>query len=270
MEYIEIRIDNLTPEVKDLLVFYLGENGFDSFTEDGEDLLAYIPSKWYNYDQVNEICGKQKASFRETLIPDQNWNQEWEKNFEPVVISGRCLVRAPFHPAGHDVEYDIVIMPKMSFGTAHHETTSGVISLMLDLDLAGKRILDMGCGTGVLAILAEKKGAREIVAIDNDEWAFENSVENVARNNCSKISVIIGGAEKIAGKFDVVIANINRNILLGQMKDYGECTSPGSLLVLSGFYEDDLPAIKESAAGKGFSFTSSVSENNWVAAIFTK
>ncbi|MGE5425078.1 MAG: 50S ribosomal protein L11 methyltransferase [Syntrophothermus sp.] len=270
MEYIELRVKKLLPDQKDLLTFYLAEEGFESFTEEGEDLLAYVQSALYQKDKTSKILEGLKAEYDEKIIPDQNWNEEWEKNFQPVTINGRCHIRAPFHPELKDIQYEIVIMPKMSFGTAHHETTAGMIELMMDLDLKGKTVLDMGCGTAILAILAEKMGAANIVAIDNDHWAYENALENAERNNCSRITVKEGGKELITGNFDVIIANINRNILLDQMNNYSSAAKNGSLLLMSGFYEEDLSAIKESARENGFSYKMHQSQNNWVAALFNK
>jgi ribosomal protein L11 methyltransferase len=270
MEYIEIRIKDLTGEIRDIITWYLGDAGFESFSEDGADLLAYVNKSAYDRQQVAGIVQNFQKDFSEQEIPEQNWNEEWEKNFQPVTIAGRCHVRAPFHPHVEGIEHEIVIMPKMSFGTAHHETTSGMITLMLDLDMKGKTVLDMGCGTGILAILAEQLGAEAILAIDNDSWAYENALENVERNNCTRITVMEGGKEKISGHFGVIIANINRNILLDQISSYADAAAPGAVLLMSGFYEEDLPVIRASAEENGFQYLAHLSSNRWVAASFTK
>jgi ribosomal protein L11 methyltransferase len=270
MEYTEVRLRGLTQENREAIIYYLGEEGFESFADDGEDLLAYIPSDIYDAQKVDDLCRRFEADHDVRNIPEQNWNETWEKNFNPVLIRGRCLIRAPFHESVPGVEHEIVIMPKMSFGTAHHETTAGMIAMMLDLNMKDKKVLDMGTGTGILAIMAEKLGAREVTAIDNDHWSFENALENVERNNCRRISVMEGGAEKISGDFDIILANINRNILIEQLPFYSGAAHSGTLLMMSGFYEEDLPVISNAAAANGFLLLNSSSENRWVAAIFIK
>ena len=194
-----------------------------------------------------------------------NWNEEWEKNFEPIEVDNTCRVRAPFHEY-KEVQYDIVIEPKMSFGTGHHETTFMVIQHLLETDVTGKKTLDMGCGTAILAILAEMKGAQPIDAIDIDNWCYLNSIENAERNNCKHISVYEGDASLLPGRtYDVIIANINRNILLNDMQVYVDCLNPGGTLLLSGFYEEDIPAIDESCSSKGLKLIKKHQKNNWVA-----
>jgi ribosomal protein L11 methyltransferase len=187
-----------------------------------------------------------------------------------VVIAGRCYVRAPFHPSKKEYEYELVIEPKMSFGTAHHETTSMIIQLMLELDLKGKTMLDMGCGTGILAILAHKQGAIDIVAIDNDEWAIENTKENIVKNN-TVIKAMPGDAKTITGmKFDIVLANINRNILLNDIPIYAKSINEKGQLLLSGFYENDLPVIRKRAEESGLCYQKHLINNDWVAVLFAK
>lgn len=194
-----------------------------------------------------------------------NWNEEWEKNFQPILVEDSCCVRAPFHPAT-DVKYDIVIEPKMSFGTGHHATTHMMIQFLLNNDFEGKRVLDMGCGTGVLAIVAEKRGAKEVDAIDIDNWCYQNSIENVERNNCSRITVYEGGAELLGEKkYDVIIANINRNILLEDIKVYSRNLEAGGELYLSGFYAADIPAIVEECEKNGLDRVGSLEREEWVA-----
>ncbi len=254
---------------REILVAELGAIGFESFTEtDDGGLSAYIQSDDWSegiLDQV-QILSSDEVDFeveRED-IEQVNWNEEWEKNFEPIEVLGRVSVRAPFHK-GEDLEYNIVIEPKMSFGTGHHETTHLMIEHLLEVDLKDKSVLDMGCGTGILAIFSEMRGASEVEAIDIDPWCYENSVENVARNNCHRIKVFEGDAGLLTDQsFDVVIANINRNILLEDMSEYVRCLNPGGLLLLSGFYREDVDKIDSKAVELGLELLSQKERNRWV------
>jgi ribosomal protein L11 methyltransferase len=198
-------------------------------------------------------------------VPQTNWNEEWEKNFEPIQVDDLVSIRAPFHE-NPNLKYDIVIEPKMSFGTGHHETTHMMVRHLLQLDLENKKVLDMGCGTGILAIFAEMKGAKPLDAIDIDNWCYENSIENVTRNNCENISVYEGDATLLVDKkYDVIIANINRNILLMDMKVYTNCLEAGGILLLSGFYEQDIPVIDAEVIKYGLKLEKFIQRNNWVA-----
>jgi len=275
MEYLEVTITGLDPENADLATVALSGIGFDSFAEEEERFCAYIPLAEYHEDRLKQalagVPGYDPARFSVRPLEDKNWNEEWEKNFEPVLIGGKCLVRAPFHPAVPGVQYDLVIEPKMSFGTGHHETTSLLIGWMLAEPVTGKHVLDMGCGTGVLAVLAAKMGAKEVRAVDNDEWAFENAKENCLRNNVPQVHVIHGGDGSIpSGPYDIILANINRNVLLEQMSIYSRVMRPGGWMYLSGFYEEDLEAITGKASDHGFQFVSARENNKWMAAKFRK
>ena len=209
-----------------------------------------------------------EINFTFNEIEQTNWNEEWEKNFNPIVVDDVCSVRAPFHEKPN-TEYDIIIEPKMSFGTGHHETTHMMIQHILKNDFTNKSVLDMGCGTGVLAILAEIKGAKPIDAVDYDNWCYLNSLENVERNNCKNITVIEGDASVLKGKkYDIIIANINRNILLNDMETYVSCLNKGGLLFLSGFYNDDIPVIQEECEKHMLKFEEKLERNHWVALKF--
>lgn len=274
MEYIELSCTLRNDEgLQDILIAKLGEIGFESFVENDEILLAYIQGELYQEQQLKEIFNDplfHDVPYLMTQIAERNWNAEWESNYPFVLIEGRCMVRAPFHEQDPNVEYDIVIEPKMSFGTAHHETTAQMIKLLLDEEVGGLKVLDMGCGTGVLAILAMMKGAASVMAVDNDEWAYENSVENLKRNGIHDQPVVHGDASAIENKtFDLILANINRNILLRDMHCYIDCLTDGGKLFMSGFYEADLPAIKTEALRLGMKFVTHISNNSWVAAVFT-
>jgi ribosomal protein L11 methyltransferase len=250
--------------------------GCDSFFEDQDGFKAYCPLDVYSDTLVNEVLSNEMFASVKLVsavpLEDKNWNAIWESNYEPVLIDNRCLIRAPFH---HDVpttvEFDLIIEPKMSFGTAHHETTSQMIQLLLNSDVKGCSLLDMGSGTAVLAILARKLGAFPVVAIDNDEWAYNNAIENIKLNETDDIQVELGDADSIGNrKFDVILANINRNILLRDMSFYVKALNKSSRLLISGFYESDLVSIRTSAENSGLRFENYVSNNQWVAALFVK
>lgn len=257
------------------MIAELAELGFESFTEEEKQLLAYMPEKDFSddllllNDYLKELRTGGKLAIK--LIREKNWNAVWESNYEPVIIDDRCQIRAPFHPANDKLEFDIVIHPKMSFGTAHHETTSQIISRLLDEDVQGLNVLDMGCGTGVLAILAMLKGAKSAVAIDFDEWAYNNSIENVALNKINHIDVKLGDATLLGNKtFDLILANINKNVLLEDIKVYSKVLSRGGRIIFSGFYTDDMDDIKEEADKNNLSYQSHSDKNKWVAAVFVK
>ena len=198
-------------------------------------------------------------------IDQVNWNEEWEKNFEPIDVDGICHVRAPFHPKTNS-EFDIIIEPKMSFGTGHHETTHMMIQHLLETDVTNLKTLDMGCGTAILAILAEMKGAKPIDAIDIDNWCYLNSIENAERNNCKEITVYEGDAALLKDKkYALIIANINRNILLNDMQQYVDCLNKNGILLLSGFYTEDIPVIDASCTDKGLTYVKKFERNNWTS-----
>lgn len=273
MNYIEYNFKINPPQPgSELLIAELGYAGFESFVEYEEGVMAYIQkNEWHPniLDDIYVLGSKEfEIDYSFSEIEQVNWNTEWEKNFDPIEIDGKCTVRAPFHPK-KDFQYDIVIEPKMSFGTGHHETTHMMMQFIMGNELEGKRVLDMGCGTAVLAILAEMRGATEIDAIDIDEWCYENSMENIQRNNCKNISVFLGDASLLDGKeYDVIIANINRNILLNDMERYRNCLREGGEIYLSGFYAEDLPIIREHCNKLGFDFVENKERNKWVAAKF--
>lgn len=258
----------------EILVAELGEKPFESFVESDFGIVAYIKKELWSEDILEDIfiltSPEFTISYKVEEIDQVNWNEEWEKHFEPIDVDGRCHVRAPFH-AKTDAEYEIVIEPKMSFGTGHHETTHMMIQHLLGMELSGKKTLDMGCGTAILAILAEMKGAAPIDAIDIDNWCYLNSVENAERNNCSQISVYEGDASMLPGRrYDVIIANINRNILLNDMSVYADCLNDGGSLLLSGFYTEDIPAIDECCQNLGLSMVNQLERNNWTSLHYKK
>ena len=255
--------------ISEILIAELGNVGFESFVETENGVTAYIQKTDWSAEILADVfvLNSDEFSIEYNLneVPQTNWNAAWEKNFEPIQVDDLVSIRAPFHE-NPNLKYDIVIEPKMSFGTGHHETTHMMVQHLLQLDLENKKVLDMGCGTGILAIFAEMKGAKPLDAIDIDNWCYENSVENVTRNNCENISVYEGDATLLVDKkYDVIIANINRNILLMDMKVYTNCLEAGGILLLSGFYEQDIPVIDAEVIKYGLKLEKFIQRNNWVA-----
>lgn len=258
----------------DILLAELEDTAFESFEETENGLSAYVQQSLLTDAILAGVSildnPEFSISYEIEKIETVNWNEEWEKNFSPIQVREDCYIRAPFHET-KNAKYEIVIEPKMSFGTGHHQTTHMMLEHLLDTDLANKKTLDMGCGTAVLAILAEMKGAKQIDAIDIDNWCYLNSLENVERNNCSQIAVYEGDVSLLEDKkYDVIIANINRNILLNDMQAYAACLDKGGLLFLSGFYQEDIPVIDESCVSNGLKLEKQLEKDNWVALKYIK
>lgn len=316
--FLEVSFSNLPEGFAEILTAELAEIGFDSFSEEEDLFLSYIPEAVFDEMAVHQVLQKypplKDVLWSMIQMPEKNWNEIWESNYEPVLIAGKCYIRAPFHkpfsepgqeenrqgtepgaqstahrhpaststvPSPHGEEdkspsgdlgvIELVIEPKMSFGTAHHETTSLMVEVLLEETLEGKEVLDMGCGTGILAILASKRGAKRVLAIDFDEWAVENSRENAERNNTPHIDVIQGEASVIPDDpFDVILANINKNTLLEQMQAYADALKESGILVLSGFYSEDLPVLETRASELGLILVESRNKNNWIVAKFKR
>lgn len=260
----------------DIFVAALAENGFESFENTEDGIIAYIPSSAFdrnNLQTVIENFPYEGVGLQEVItIADRNWNEEWEKHFfTPILIDEKCCIHSSFHSDLPHVEYDILIDPKMAFGTGHHATTCLIVSELLQLDLQGKSLLDMGCGTAVLAILAAMRGAMPVTAIDIDTWCVENAMENIQKNNVERIEVLLGDGRLLDGKhFDIILANINRNILLADMKRYADCLPQGGLLLVSGFYTEDVVLIEAEANKQGLSLQSCREQQNWAMAMFRK
>ena len=277
MDSIYIAYDfNVSPKdpVTEMLIAQLGHIGFESFVENESGVVAYIQKKDWNSNKVEDLyllnSNEFDITFKYNEIEQTNWNKEWEKNFNPIQVNGQVSIRAPFHD-NPSLNFDIVIEPKMSFGTGHHETTHMMVQHLLALDLKNKKVLDMGCGTGILAIFAEMKGAQPTDAIDIDSWCYQNSLENVQRNGCKHITVLEGDSSLLKGKeYDVVIANINRNILLSDMKIYTDCLREKGVLLLSGFYKEDISIIESEVIKHGLVLDKMIQKNNWVALKYMK
>ncbi|WP_370001122.1 50S ribosomal protein L11 methyltransferase [Winogradskyella sp.] len=267
----EFNVEPLQPATE-ILIAELGYAGFESFVENEKGVTAYIQKEEWHPNILDDIQILKSSEFTIEYtfgeIEQTNWNAEWEKNFNPIVVDDLVTVRAPFHDIP-TTKYDLVIEPKMSFGTGHHETTHMMIQHILKNDFKGKTVLDMGCGTGVLAILAEKVGATKLDAIDIDNWCYLNSLENVERNNCNHISVYEGDVKLLEGKkYDIIIANINRNILLQDIPVYAKSLNKNGKLFLSGFYEDDLGFITKKCLENSLIFEDKTLKNRWIAAQF--
>ena len=276
MRYIEIRC-RVQPleEGTEILTAFLGDIGCESFMDWEEGLLAYIPENDFSEERLKNIRLPEESGIRwdytVSRMEEKDWNAEWERSYEPVLIDGRCRIRAPFHPPSADAEYDVLIEPKMSFGTAHHETTAQMVSYLLEEPCAGKAVLDMGAGTGVLAILAHLRGAAQVTAIDIDEWAFRNMQENARLNGAESIRCLMGDAGAIPDeRYEIILANINRNVLLEDIPVYTTHLNHGGTLLLSGFYDwEDLELIRKKADQNGLVYNSYRQQNQWVAVRFS-
>ena len=275
MKTFEYSFSQPTSDIQhDMLVTMLADLGFDSFMDDDLGLKAYCSEDQRDDQAVEELLLMEAFHGVHLLgveeMPDKDWNEVWEASYQPVIVNERCRVRAPFHAPDPNFEFDLVIEPKMSFGTANHETTAQIIQLMLETDFQGKEVLDMGSGTAVLAILAKKLGSSRTVAIDNDEWAYRNAFTNCELNGINDIEIVLGDASSIQGSFDVVLANINRNILLRDMHHYVAAMRSQAHIFFSGFYTEDLDSIKAEAERNGLRYVRHLAKNNWVAAEFEK
>ncbi len=278
MDYYKITIE-ITPFeewLRDILVAQLGEIGFDSFMETESGTEAFIPVNNFNEADFEFVLDSFQDDFMfstgKELIKSRNWNEEWEKNyFKPLVINNECVIRAPFHTDFPKAKFEIIIEPNMAFGTGNHETTSMMVETILEKDMQNKKVLDMGCGTGILGILASMKGAKKITAIDIDEWSFKGSNENAALNNIKNMTVKQGDAGLLGSeKFDVIFANIHKNVLLNDMAAYCNVLNTNGLLVMSGFYTEDIHDIKSKAENLGLKSNGFKTKNNWVAYAFKR
>jgi len=276
MNYTKI-IFNITPdsqENREILVAVLSDLAFESFDENETQVVGYIPGESFNFDEMNEITSTLPFSVHteNEMIPDQNWNEVWEKNyFKPLLIGGRCLVRAPFHTEYESAEFELVIEPKMAFGTGNHETTTLMAEQILNMDLTGKTVLDMGCGTGILGMLASLKGAKSITAIDIETWSFESTVENARLNNISNLEAKLGDATLLGSEsYEVIFANIHKNVIINDLPAYENVLQSSGRLYLSGFYTHDMADVKVRAESLGLLETGFQEKNNWVVYSFRK
>lgn len=263
MKFIEVNFCFAPIEpTADILVAQLSEIDFGSFQEVDTGLIGYIEKEKFNEQKIKEILSK-NISFTYSEMPDINWNETWESNFEPILIDDLCAIRATFHKK-INTKYEIVINPKMSFGTGHHETTYLMIKTLLELEIENKTVLDMGCGTGILGILASIKGAKNVDGIDIEEWAYENCIENCEINQIKNFKTILGDVSQIKGKkYDLIIANINRNVLLNDLSSYCKSLNKNGIILLSGFYEEDFDLINQEAQKNNLSLNDKKTKNKW-------
>ena len=273
MDYIEVSIktDPSDSEIINVLIAFLSQIGYDTFTEDDELLKAFIKADDFDENALIKILNPYSCSYSLNTILNKNWNEEWEKSFQAVVIDNLLSIRAPFHEKIENSEHEIIIEPKMAFGTGHHETTYLMCLMMNKVNCKDKTVLDMGCGTGILAIFASKLGALKITAIDIDVWAYNNSIENINKNNCTNIQILQGDKRIIPDiKYDLILANINLNILITDIVTYSSKLNTGGFLILSGFYEDEIGIINEVCKDNNLISKEYTEKNKWVAAVYIK
>jgi ribosomal protein L11 methyltransferase len=276
MDYTELHftIESFTTERLEILIATLSQLPFDSFSETDNGCKAYILSNKYNESDVNELCDQLYESlglisYISQEIEQQNWNETWESNFDPIHIRDKCRIYASFHPLVPGFQYNILIEPKMAFGTGHHATTEMMLEHILKSDIDDKKVLDMGAGTGVLAILASMKGASVVYAVDNDHWAYKNCIENIENNNCENVIAIEGDINSISDKFfDIILANINRNTLISDIPSYINSLNSGGKLIVSGFYVDDIPAIERAANEHDLYLKQYLEKDEWASLVF--
>lgn len=268
--YIKASINSSAEEEREILIALLSNEGYDGFEETPSGLNAYISEELFDDAVLKEILQPFAKSVQTEIIAPKNWNAEWESNYEPVIVEDFVAVRAHFHQTVAAVKHEIVITPKMSFGTGHHATTWQVMKLMQEIDFTDKSVFDFGCGTGVLAILAEKLGAASVLAVDNDDWCIENSLENVVNNQCIKIDVKKGEAPPSDLQFGIILANINRHILLQNMEIMSNALEENGYLLISGFYKDENSMLADAAKANGLQLIKASDRHNWSAMLFQK
>jgi ribosomal protein L11 methyltransferase len=268
MDYIKITFADLQPEQKEILIAQLADAGYEGFEEIHDGLDAFISKKSFDTSLLNEISFKYQTPYTLEKIAETNWNKVWESNFEPVVVDDYVAVRADFHKPITNTKFEIVITPKMSFGTGHHATTYMMIELMKNIDLNRKIVLDFGTGTGILAILAEKSGAEKIYAVDNDDWSISNAEENFKKNNCTKIILKKASEASSEIKFDIILANINRNVILENLEILAKSLNPDGTILFSGLLQSDKQGLINSAKNLGLTMEKDLVRNNWIAVQF--
>lgn len=269
-KYIQVKIDTTTVEQNEMLIALLSDNGYEGFEEGDNSFTAFIPEADFKEDILAETLRPFQLSYTKEVIAEKNWNEEWEKNFEPVLVDDFCAVRASFHQPITNVQYEIIITPKMSFGTGHHATTYMMMKNMEAIDFRGKTVLDFGTGTGVLAILAEKLGATNVYAIDNDEWSINNGKENIDNNHCHHILIEQKDNLNGIGVYDIILANINRNVLLDNMESIATSVKANGIVLISGFYEEDIPVLVGAGQTYGLKLGHKSEKTKWCCLQFTK
>ncbi len=268
--HIQISIETPDNALAEIMIAELSELGFDGFEEGEQRLDAFIPEEMFKESALVQIIGKYGLEFEKKRIPKQNWNEQWKKNYEPVLVDSFCAIRSGFHHPIHHTKYEIIITPKMSFGTGHHATTYLMVAAMGKLAFHQKNILDFGTGTGVLAILAEKMGAKEILAIDTDDWSIENAMENILANHCHRIKLEKSGRLPATNSFDIILANINKNVIFNNLMEMEQHLTKDGVLILSGILADDLFAMRSKAEECSLHISEINERNNWICVRLTK
>jgi ribosomal protein L11 methyltransferase len=259
-------------ELTEILIAELGELSFEAFEEIENGVLAYVQSELYYEQSIRDLQENYAFSYTVEEVEQQNWNAQWESNYEHVIVADTCLIKSSFHQIEKKYPYEILINPKMSFGTGHHETTTLMLEHLLAIDCVGKDVLDAGCGTGILAILAYQRGAGKVEGFDIEEWAVENAQENAMLNNCPNLKIWLGTIETVAPEtqYDILIANIQRNVLLAEMAQYAQHLRKGGTLLLSGFYQKDIDDLVACAQENGLTYQHHKTKNDWVAMALTR
>ncbi len=268
--HLQISIPAADVSVQEILIARLEDLGYDGFQQDSGHLDAYVPEEKFDAQELEELLSRWQLSYARQALPDRNWNEEWEKNFEPVVIGAFCAVRASFHASIPNVKYEVVITPKMSFGTGHHATTHMMIQAMEHLDLKGKSVLDFGTGTGVLAILAERLGAEHVLAIDYDDWSIDNARENMAENNIERVALEKKDTIPAGTSFDVILANINRHVIVRELPVMRQQLRKGGVILLSGLLNDDYFDIENEAFKNDLPIFGRLNRGEWICLKLTK
>jgi len=263
-ETVQIKIPVVDQQIREQIIAQLSIEGFDAFEESDHDLLCFIDSKKYTPSLIQNILSNYSLNYAETIVEEQNWNALWESNFQPVEVGDFCAIRADFHQPFSDKQHEIIITPKMSFGTGHHATTYMMISEMSRLDFKGKQVADFGTGTGVLAILAEKLGSASVLAIDIDDWSIENATENIEKNSCKKIRIEKADSFCVDKSFDIILANINKNVILSNLDSLLSRTNSGGKILISGLLKEDGNEVIAAFTSRGAIYSSTIEKNNWL------
>jgi ribosomal protein L11 methyltransferase len=264
MNYLQITIPTTDPCLQEILVALLPELGFEGFEQQEDALQGFLPEQLFDGAKLDALVGRYGLSYTPKLIRERNWNEEWEKNFQPVRVGDFCAVRAHFHAPVEGVIHDLIITPKMSFGTGHHATTFMMLLAMQGIDFQGRTVLDFGTGTGVLAVLAERLGADSVLAIDNDSWSIENARENITENNCMKISLLQTDKIALPDRYDIILANINKHVLLREMAFMGQQLGEGGVILMSGLLQDDFEDIENQVVINGLFLSGRMTEGSWI------
>jgi ribosomal protein L11 methyltransferase len=264
MNYLQITIPTADLSLQEILVALLPELGYEGFEQQEDALQAFLPEEQFDGAKLDTLLQQHRLSYTSTLLPERNWNEEWEKNFLPVQMGDFCAIRAHFHVPIPDVAHELVITPKMSFGTGHHATTYMMLQAMQQVNFHGRTVLDFGTGTGVLAILAERLGAASVLAIDNDDWSIQNAKENITENHCVIIHVLKTDKIPSTDRFDIILANINKHILLREMPSIGQQLRVGGVILMSGLLQDDFEDIENQAAINDLAVSGRTEGGNWI------